>query len=166
MERHKGPRHFQSGAAKRKTSKERAERQAKEPGQTRRMTEFFTRPFHPTTSDADSASSSIQPEQKPATDVKTAASSSVEVNQHIEETGTASKQVLPESHTNPHVDDIGLWPVHITKELIDYWTAKGPQDLHHSDVKTLDAKSAIQIVADNASRKCTPAMFERRNRND
>lgn len=94
------------------------------------MTEFFTRPFHPTTSGADRASSSIQPEQKPGTDVKTAASSSVVVNQNIEETGTASKQVLPESHTNPHVDDIGLWPVHMTKELIDYWTAKGPQDLH------------------------------------
>lgn len=66
--------------------------------------------------------------------------------------------MLPESHTNPHVDDIGLWPVHMTKELIDYWTAKVPQDLHHSDVKTLDAKSAIQKVADNVSRKCTPEL--------
>lgn len=40
------------------------------------------------------------------------------------------------------------------KELIDYWAVKGPEDLHHSDVKSLDAKSAIQKVG----RKCTPAI--------
>jgi len=47
------------------------------------------------------------------------------------------------------------------KELIDYWTVKDLEDLHQSGVKSLDAKSAIQ----NVSRKCTPAIFERLNRN-
>ena len=47
------------------------------------------------------------------------------------------------------------------KELIDSWAVKGPEDLHHSDVKSLDDKSSIQ----KAGRKCTPAIFERRNRN-
>ena len=47
------------------------------------------------------------------------------------------------------------------KDLIDYWAVKDLEDLHHSNVKSLEAKSAIQKVG----RKCTPAIFECRNQN-
>ena len=149
MDRHKGPRHFASGAAKRKVSKERTEREAQELAKTRRMTEFFTEFTRPSASEADSASpsNSIQPEQAPAAETPASSSSglsTVENDQNVEKTDTASKQVLPESHTNTQVDDISLWPEHMTKSFIDYWAVKGAEDLHHSDVKSLDAKSAIQ----------------------
>ncbi|XP_042230518.1 uncharacterized protein LOC121871963 [Homarus americanus] len=52
----------------------------------------------------------------------------------------------------------------MTKQFIDYWAANGSESLH-SDAKFLDAKSAVQKEANNVSRKCTPAMFEQRNRN-
>ena len=165
MDRHKGSRHFASGAAKRKVSKERTEREAQELAKTRRMTEFFTRP---SASEPDSASPSVQPEQAPAAETPASSSfglSTVENDQNVETTDTASKQVLPESHTNTQVDDISLWSEHMTKEFIDYWAVKGAEDLHHNDVKSLDAKSAIQKGANNVIRKCTPATFERRNRN-
>ena len=89
------------------------------------------------------------------------AMSTVENDQNVEKTGTASKQVVPENDTITQVNDISLCPERMPKELIDYWIVKGAEDLDHSDVKSLDIKSAIQQV----SRKCTPDMFERRNRN-
>jgi len=52
MDRHKGPRHFEGGAAKRKISKELTEREPKELAKTRPMTELFT---HPSASETDSA---------------------------------------------------------------------------------------------------------------
>ena len=91
--------------------------------------------------------------------------STVENDQNVENTDTASKQVLLESLTDAQVDDISLWPEHMTKELIDYWAVKGAEDLHHSDIKSLNAKSAIQKGANSGIRKCTPALFTRRNRN-
>ena len=63
------------------------------------MTEFFT---CPSASEADSASPSVQPEQASAAETQTSSSSGlsmVENDQTIEKTDTASKQVLPESHT-------------------------------------------------------------------
>ena len=48
------------------------------------------------------------------------------------------------------------------KELIDYRGVKGSEDLHHSDVKSLDAKPGIQKVG----RKCISVIIERRNRNE
>jgi len=86
----------------------------------------------------------------------------VENNQKVEITGTASKQVVPESHTITEVDDISLLPDRIpppSPKIIDYWAVKGLYDFHDSVVKSLDAKSAIQKVG----WKCTPAIFERRN---
>lgn len=53
----------------------------------------------------------------------------------------------------------------MTKELIDYKAVKGAEDLHHSDVKSLDVKSAIQKGANNIIQKCIPAMYERENGN-
>ena len=41
---------------------------------------------------------------------------------------------------------------------------KGAEDLEHSDIKSLIAKSAIQKGANSGIRKCTPALFTRRNR--
>ncbi|XP_065672025.1 zinc finger MYM-type protein 5-like [Hydra vulgaris] len=38
-------------------------------------------------------------------------------------------------------------------------------DLYHSDVKSLNDKSAIQKAANSVSRKYTPTMFQRSNRN-
>ena len=73
--------------------------------------------------------------------------------------------MLLESLTDAQVDDISLWPEHMTKELIDYWAVKGAEDLHHSDIKSLNAKSAIQKGANSGIRKCTPVLFTRRNRN-
>ena len=64
--------------------------------------------------------------------------------------------MVPESHTNTQSDDIRIWPERMPKELIYYWDVKGPEDLHHSDVKSLDAKFAIQKVG----RKSIPVMFE------
>ena len=60
MDRHKGPRHFASGAAKRRVSKERTEREAQELAKTRRMTEFFTEFTRPSASEADSDHLQIQ----------------------------------------------------------------------------------------------------------
>ena len=167
MDRHKGPRHFTSGAAKRKVSKERSERESQELTKTRRMTEFFTL-SSALEADSHSASSSVQPEQAPAAETPASSSSglsTVENDQNVENTDTASKQVLLESLTDAQVDDISLWPEHMTKELIDYWAVKGAEDLHHSDIKSLNAKSAIQKGANSGIRKCTPALFTRRNRN-
>ncbi|XP_065658520.1 zinc finger MYM-type protein 1-like [Hydra vulgaris] len=53
----------------------------------------------------------------------------------------------------------------ITAELINYWAGRGPMDFYHSDVKSLNDKSAIQKAANSVSRKCTPTMFQRSNRN-
>jgi len=123
---------------------------------TRRITEYFIRP-------STSETPLVQPEQTPA-DIEAPVSSSsgrsmVEYEQNVEKISCASKQVVPESHTQ--VDDISLWSERMLKELIDYRAVKDPEDLHHNDVKSLDAKSAIQ----NVGRKCTTAMFEGRNRN-
>jgi len=148
-DRHKGQRHFASGAAKRKASKERAERQAEVLTKTPRLTEFFTRPTAPEQRETPAASSS---------------SSLSTVHQNVEKVDTASKQVLPECEVI-QVNDISLWPVNITEEFIHFWAGRGPTDLHHNDAKSLDAKSTIQKAANSAIRKCTPAMFERRNRN-
>ena len=43
------------------------------------------------------------------------------------------------------VDDINLWAEGMPKELIDYWAVKGPEDIHHSDVKSLDAKPVKSV---------------------
>ena len=80
------------------------------------------------------------------------------------ETESVSTLVQPEQvefHTITHVDGISLWPERMLKELIDYCAVKDHEDLPQIDVKSLDAKSAIE----NVGRKCTPAIFEQRNRN-
>ena len=59
--------------------------------------------------------------------------------------------------------ELPLWPEHMTKELIDYWAVKSAEDLHHSDIKSFNAKSAIQKGANSGIRKCTPAFFTQRN---
>ncbi|XP_042214598.1 uncharacterized protein LOC121861102 [Homarus americanus] len=154
MDRHKGVRRFENGNAKRKSSKERAEREAKEFTKTRRLTEFFTRPSaseHLVS--ASASSSSRQPEQVPACDASASSlygSSSLSTggnDQTAEEIEIESKHVPPEvqmATTQNYDIDISLWSEHLTKQFIDYWAANGSEHLHH---------------------KCTPAMFERRNRN-
>ena len=129
------------------------------------MTEFLTL-SSASEADSHSASSSVQPEQAPAAETPASSSSglsTVENDQNVKNTDTASKQVLLESLTDAQVDDISLWPEHMTKELIDYWAVKGAEDLHHSDIKSLNAKSAIQKGANSGIRKCKPALFTRRN---
>ena len=131
------------------------------------MTKFFTL-SSASEAHSRSPSSSVQPEQAPAGETPASFSSSlstVENDQNVENTDTASKQVLLESLTDAQVDDISSWPEHMTKELIDYWAVKGAEDLHHSDIKSLNAKSAIQKGANSGIRKCTPALFTRQNRN-
>ena len=179
LDRHKGARSFESGAAKRKASKERADREAKELAKTRRLTEFFTRPSTSASEQADSVSStssSGQLEQAPGENIIPASSSSsscglsmVDDDQNVKKTNNSSKHMPepPESHMTTELanSDISLWPEHMNNDFIDFWAVKGADDLHYSDAKYLDAKSAIQNDANSVSRKCTPAMFERRNRN-
>ena len=74
------------------------------------MTEYFTRPS--SASEINSASPLVQPKQVPPA-VETSASSSsglstVNNYQNVEKTGTASKQVVPGSHTITQADDISL----------------------------------------------------------
>ncbi|XP_047132593.1 zinc finger MYM-type protein 1-like [Hydra vulgaris] len=63
------------------------------------------------------------------------------------------------SQVNIQADDISRWPEKITAEFINYWAGIGPMDLYHSDVKSLNDKSAIQKAANSVSRKCTPKKF-------
>ena len=91
MDRHKGPRHFTSGAAKRKVSKELSERESQELTKTRRMTEFFTL-SSASKADSHSASSSVQPEQAPPAEPPASSSSglpTVENDHNVENTDTA-----------------------------------------------------------------------------
>ena len=84
------------------------------------------------------------------------------------DSSSLSKQVNRESYTTTQLNDIGLWPEKLTKEFVDYLAVKGAEDLQYSDAKTLEVKSATQTCkkdTHNISRKCTPAMFERKNRN-
>lgn len=37
--------------------------------------------------------------------------------------------------------DIGKWPDHLSKSVVDYWIKKGSKDLQHCDEKLIDQKS-------------------------
>ncbi|MEL7308383.1 MAG: DUF4371 domain-containing protein, partial [Pseudomonadota bacterium] len=173
MDRHKCTRQFESGAAKRKASKERAEKEAQELSKTRRLTEFFTCPPVSTSKQTDTHRnpSTGQSEQGPAG--KTPAHSSGDggydqndVSDLKTDSSSLSKQV--NQQTTAQHNDIGLWPEKLTKEFVDYWAVKGAEDLQYSDAKILDVKSATQTFKKDTHdirRKCTPAMFERKNPN-
>lgn len=172
MDRHKGARQFESGAAKRKASKERAEKEAQELSKTRRLTEFFTRPPASTSKQTDSTPSTGQSEQGPAGNTPAHYSSGGggygqnDVSDLKTDSSSLSKQV--NQQTTTQLNDIGLWPEKLTKEFVDYWAVKGAEDLQYSDAKILDVKSATQTCkkdTHNIRRKCTPALFERKNRN-
>ncbi|XP_065662885.1 uncharacterized protein LOC136085499 [Hydra vulgaris] len=91
-----------------------------------------------------------------------------EDSQNVEKTDIDLEQELPECHgsqVNIQADDISRWPEKITAEFINYWAGRGHMDLNHSDVKSLNDKSAIQKAANSVSRKCASTMFQQLNRN-
>ena len=64
-------------------------------------------------------------------------------------------------------DDVGMWPECITNPLVDVWVKKDGVDLLHCDDDLFKLKSSKQKVGCESSgtRRCTPTMFERHNKN-
>ncbi|XP_046597644.1 zinc finger MYM-type protein 1-like [Neodiprion lecontei] len=64
-------------------------------------------------------------------------------------------------------NDKGLWPVNITKEMIDYWAKKGSTELQNCDQVSLQNSVPQDQPRDTSNfvRKSTKNMFTRRNKN-
>ena len=147
-----GRRHLESGAAKRNKYPRKVPKEKR-----KNMTEYLT---HPST-----FSPLVQPEV-PAV-VETSASSSsglsmMENEQNVEK----NRHCFKASCSRMSYDYTDWWHQLMAWGYAERfnWSlcVKGLDDLQHNDAKSLDAKRVIQKVC----RNCTPAMFERRNRNE
>ena len=59
---------------------------------------------------------------------------------------TDVQEEIIEPHPDRAVNGIGLWPDHLSQELVDYWAKKGAIDLQHCDDKLLEPISSQQKV--------------------
>ncbi|XP_068994056.1 zinc finger MYM-type protein 1-like [Neodiprion pinetum] len=136
-DRHKTPRVFASGSQKRKLQAERVKKSEESLAKTPKLTSFFT---------------SLNKEEIPQDPKKN--------NRRF------NKAELSEELSGLK-NDIGLWPVNITKEMIDYWAKKGSTELQNCDQVSLQNSVPQDQPRDTSNfvRKCTKNMFTRRNKN-
>ncbi|XP_046619690.1 zinc finger MYM-type protein 1-like [Neodiprion virginianus] len=171
-DRHKTPRVFASGSQKWKLQAERVEKSEESLAKTPRLTSFFT---------------SLNKEEIPQDPKKTTGDSTV--NRDVDNiqdnpegpeaevsSGDTIQFSITESQTQKEAElskelsglknDIGLWPVNITKEMIDYWAKKGSTELQNCDQVSLQNLVPQDQPRDtsNFNRKCTKNMFTRRNK--
>lgn len=194
-DRHKVPRVMESGAEKRKKSKEEESKRQNLLAKTRRITDFVTNTGTPSTSTQrtdivvevvdDGRVDQVMPEVMSET-------TESEKRNECELLHSADVPVIdgtpPPPHDVPIIDgtpvtlpydvpaqvdkedvisnDIGLWNVPLTQEHVDLWARKGSDDLQNCDDKLFELKSSKQHVTGQTwHRRCTIGMFERRNRN-
>ena len=176
-DRHRGARAYASGATKRKHAKEKKDKEAKELAKMSRMTDFIM-------SDKDTKKTMRNTESKQENtgvvetipDEKGVKS---EQNNDIHYPGTSTSTVVytqeddeepvPSQRTGDLQDtlnstgidnDIGKWPDHLSKAVVEYWIRKGPKELQHCDAKLIEEKSFQQRCENNSyNRKCTLSMF-------
>lgn len=184
-DRHKGP-NRPSGAQKRKLSKEKSSKNEQILSKTRHITAFLQKPTTTTstvTMDDCQISGSSDPgvvvsEQRPLQQLpQSAGSHAVTVNETDILRDTESDNVnnnitIENTVAGEIVEDIGLWPEHLTQEVINYWAKNGCDSLQHCDKKVLQQHSVCQRIKSNVKikksdfvRKCSVSLFERRNRN-
>lgn len=172
-DRHKTPRVFASGSQKRKLQAERVKKSEESLAKTPKLTSFFT---------------SLNKEEISQDPKKTTEDSTVNIDvDNIQDnpegpeaevsSGDTTQFSITESQTQKEVElseessglknDIGLWPVNITKEMIDNWANKGSTELQNCDQVSLQNSVPQDQPRDTSNfvRKCTKNMFTRRNKN-
>ena len=118
--RHKNrKREYPSGSQKAKLNAEKDQKIAKEIQTTRKVTDFFIAP----------PPRPILPVPVPAQDVDdtySSESSSDDGDGHI---SSSSSSTGSEAAADRPITDIGLWPLHPTQSMVDYWAKRGSEDL-------------------------------------
>lgn len=187
-DRHKGQRIYESGADKRKRAKQQKDKDALLLAKTRRMTDFISvseasqvlpavsvpnEPVIDDEFDCDFDNSQSELSQLQSEPVHSEGEDSVQ-NQnncqhlHIENSPTHDQSYSRTAVTGDHVNDIGMWPPLVDKEITEYWIRNRIEQLQNCDEVLFEQCSAVQTETTGEKksyRKCSLNMFERRNRN-